>query len=104
MSEEIDRKLADMHYVDGMSAYSARDYAAAFREFSTALGRLPSHTAAQRRLEDLAGKAKELFEEGYRLKDSEPAAAREKWRLVMRIVPAGHEYHKKARQWLDSLP
>jgi len=104
IADEIHRKLADMHYVQGMEPMLARRYAEAYRNFKTAVTYMPGHGPSSRQLEALTGKAKEFYEEGYRLKDMEPDTARQRWKLVMQIVPSNNEYYRKAKQRLNALP
>ena len=82
----------------------ARRYPEAYRNFKTAVTYMPGHGASSRQLEALVGKAKEFYEEGYRLKDTDPDTARQRWKLVMQIVPTNNEYYRKAKQRLDALP
>jgi pSer/pThr/pTyr-binding forkhead associated (FHA) protein len=74
---EIDKRLADMYYVQGISAYLEGRLPEAYRSFKTALSHKADHGPAARKLDDLAVKAKEAFEAGYRAKDTEPEEARE---------------------------
>jgi tetratricopeptide (TPR) repeat protein len=104
IADEIHRKLADMHYVQGMEPMLSRRYAEAYKNFRTAVTYMPGHGPSSRQLEALSAKAKELYEEGYRLKDTDPDTARERWKLVMKVVPNNNEYYRKAKQRLNALP
>ncbi|MBI3179043.1 MAG: hypothetical protein HYZ27_05240, partial [Deltaproteobacteria bacterium] len=104
VAAEINRKLADMYYVQGIEPFLAGRLPEAYKSFKAALGHAPDHGPSLRKMEDLAGKAKTEFEAGYTLKELDSAKAREHWQLVLQIVPSSNEYYRKAKQWLDTLP
>ena len=104
LAEEIDRKIADMYYVLGINNYLGKSYADAFKDFKTALSFDSTHRPSQKKVEDLADKAKEIYEEGYRLMETDSAKARDRFKTVLQIVPTGSDYYKKAKERLESLP
>jgi tetratricopeptide (TPR) repeat protein len=101
---EVNRKIADMYYVQGVEPMLARRYAEAYRHFRTAISLAPGHAPSAHQLDLLASKARRLFEEGNRVWDTQPEVARERWILVMQIVPPDNEHYRKAQQRLDTLP
>jgi pSer/pThr/pTyr-binding forkhead associated (FHA) protein len=104
LAEEIDRKIADMYYVQGIANYAAKAYGDAFKDFKTALSFDVNHRPSQKKLEDLADRAKEIYEEGYRAMESDSGKAKDRFRTVLQIVPVGSDYYKKAKDRLESLP
>ncbi|MBI5508333.1 MAG: FHA domain-containing protein [Deltaproteobacteria bacterium] len=102
--EEIDRKIADMYYVQGMASYLAGRYPDAYRELKTALSFDSGHRPSQKKLDDLADKAKEIFDDGARAQASDVAKAKERFRLVLQIVSPATDTYRKARERLDALP
>jgi len=44
----------------------------------------------------VAKSPKEIYREGYVLRAFNPDRAVEKWTEVLRVLPPGHPYHKKA--------
>ena len=103
MAGEINRKLADMYYLMGVTPLSMGQYAEAYKHFRAADAVDPEHKLTRRGLEELAGKAEEIYKDGYRYKDLDPKKARDLWNVVLKIVPPSNEYHRKAKEWLDSM-
>ncbi len=103
LAVEIDRKLADMYFVQGVGNYVGARYPEAYRDFRTAVTFDPDHRPSQKKLDDLVQKAKELLDEGVRLKASDSGKAKERFLTVMQIVPTSHDYYRKAKERLDAL-
>ena len=54
-------------------------------------------------LDSLRTKVEELYLQGYILKDRDPAAAAEKFRIVIEAAPEGSEVKEKAEAQLSSM-
>lgn len=102
--DDIDRKLADMHYVLGIQAYLSDKLPEAYQEFRSAVKTAPDQQQAKRKLAELEHRAQEIYNEGYVLKDQDLTRARARWQLVLEIVPPDSDYYRKAKQRLDALP
>ena len=102
--DDIDRKIADMHYVLGIQDYLNQQWSAAYQEFSEALKASPQHVQAQRKIAEITAKAQELYNQGYALRDSDMSTARSRFQQVIQMVPADNEFYRKAKQRLDALP
>ncbi|MEE8410520.1 MAG: FHA domain-containing protein [Myxococcota bacterium] len=103
VASEINRKLADMYYVQGIGSYLGGHLQESYRSFKTAVSFFPDHGPAQKKLGDLASTARRAFEAGYRAKVLDPDSARKQWKLVLQIVPSNNEHYRKAKRYLDSL-
>ena len=59
--------------------------------------------AAQRQLAETVERAREIYLRGYVAKDSDPAAAREAFRVAAASLPPGDDTAQKARRWMERL-
>ncbi len=73
----------------------------AYRLLKEAQTLVPGHAIASKKLGELSGRARDLFNQGYILKDSDLKLAREKWKTVLGMVPSEDEAYQKAKKWLD---
>jgi hypothetical protein len=46
---------------------------------------------------------KDIYQQGYFEKDSDPDAARRAFKVVVSALPASDETQQKAKRWLDKL-
>ena len=103
-SDSIRKKLADLLYVRAQQAMSSGRWTVACDSFNKAIDYVPGYERAQRGLQELEKKAVELYNEGYVVRESDPGYAKERWRLVLKIVKPGHPYYEKAKSRLKRMP
>jgi hypothetical protein len=104
LAQEIQRKLADMHYVDGVRSMGNKDYPEAAKHFRLALSVSSDHNLTLAKQNELAAMAKVLYEEGYMAAgNGHTEVAKQKYKEVLLIAPSTNEYYKKARQRLSTL-
>jgi hypothetical protein len=63
----------------------------------------PKHAGAHRIIEELRQKAKELYLQGYALKDANPKDGIARFQEVMDLTLPSDEVHLKAKTWLEKL-
>ena len=99
---ELDHKLADMYYLQGMQSLAANDLPQAYQSLRNAANLAPDHMQAIAKLSDLAQKAQQLFDGAGR--EADVQKARNALQLVLQIVATDSELYRKAKQRLDALP
>lgn len=95
---------ADGLYLKGIEAYQGGDDIKAFQLLSEAVRAKPGHRLAETRLAELNGKARQIFWDGYVLKDTDPAKTRQIFSRLTKMTRASNEWHKRAKRWLASNP
>ncbi len=96
---DIDHKLADMYYLQGVQQFMAGSLPAAYQSFRSAVSLVPSHGLSTHKLAELDQKAQDI------LAGSGPNHATHlQLQLVMQIVPVNSELYRKAKSRLDALP
>ena len=63
----------------------------------------PGHAGAANIVNELKGKAKDLYLQAYSIKDSNPEDALPKFRDVVAMTPPDDETHQKAQGWVEKL-
>jgi hypothetical protein len=96
-------KLANFHYKNASQAKAAGDYARAMDLAVKALAADPSHAAAQALKTDMRSKSKDVYQQGYTMKDSDPDEARRLFNEVVKMTSPDDEFHQKAKNWLRKL-
>jgi hypothetical protein len=91
---------ADGLYLKGVEAYAEKDDVRAFKLLGQALGVQPGHKLAETRLAEITGKAREVYYEGYALKDTDVEGARRIFRRLTQMTRPDNPYHKLAARWL----
>ncbi len=93
---------ADGLYLKGLEAYNGSDYGRAYKLLSEAVKVKPSHKLSETRLSALGRKARELYYQGYVLKDSNAAETRKIFRQVKQMTGPSNQFHKWASKWLSA--
>ena len=96
---EIDHKLADMYYIQGLQQFMAGSLPAAYQSFRSAVALVPAHGFSTRKLAELDQKAQDILAGG-----GPNRATRMQLQLVLQIVPVNSELYRKAKSRLDALP
>lgn len=101
---EIRKRLreyyADGLYLKALEAQQDDDFARSFQLLSQALKVRPGHQLSENRLAELAQKAKELYYQGYSVKESNASEAKRLFRQVKQMTPAENQLHQWAAKWL----
>ncbi len=98
----LGKRLADESARLGQESFSKKAYAAASEHWLRALRHAPEHETARDGLNRLRKVAQVLYEEAYRIEGADRKAALKKYEEVLRIVPEGDEFHRKARERLQA--
>jgi tetratricopeptide (TPR) repeat protein len=96
-------KAANAYYRSASAAMAAAQWSRASQYTQRALRANPQHEGSQRLLTQLRAKAKDVYMEGYVIKDNNPDGARELMRQVLEMAPSGDETHTKAKRLLSTL-
>ncbi len=96
----LSKYYADGLYLKAIEALQSSDDVSAFRLFNRALKVLPDHRLSTARLAELGRKARELYYEGYILKEQNNDETRRIFRRLTQITMPSNPYHKLAADWL----
>lgn len=97
------RRLADLHVRAGRYAEQVKDWERAQRQHRLGLTVWSGHPAALEGLERIGKEAERIFLEGYAARELAPALARERFHLVLRLLPEGDPTREKTMRWLGEL-
>ena len=96
---EIDHKLADLYYIQGLQQFMTESLPAAYQSFRSAITLVPAHGFSTRKLSELDQKAQDIL-----AGSGAKRATRAQLQLVLQIVPINSELYRKAKSRLDALP
>ena len=99
--DEIRDNLARVLTREGEAAFRSGDYPRSFRCFREILTLRPESEPARQGLARLETFALSLYREAYLMENANQEEAREKYRLITRILPPDHDYYKKALRRLQ---
>ncbi|MBK6846230.1 MAG: FHA domain-containing protein [Proteobacteria bacterium] len=99
MIRELIHRLAR---VQASAALSGKRFGAAFAAVTMAQRYGPLDPSLKRVLERLEVEAMTLFDQGYTLRESDPARARAIWQRVLQMVPPSSRAYQKAYTWINS--
>ncbi len=97
----IKEYYADALYLKGLEAYQDGDFGKSFQLLNQALRTAPGHRLSENRISDLQGKARELYYQGYALKESNPAETRRIFRQIQQMTRASNQFHQWSAKWLS---
>lgn len=97
---KLKRFYADGLYLKGIEAYAEKDFVRAYQLLSDALKQQPGHALSESRLAELTRKARDLYYEGYVMKDSNAAETRKIFKRLTQMTRPDNQYHKLASKWL----
>lgn len=100
-AQELKGLQADADADAASQALNEQRFSDAYRLLKEAVTLSPGHPVATKKLSELSGRARDLFNQGYILKDSDLKQAREKWKAVLAMVPPEDEAYQKAKKWMD---
>ncbi|XXF75964.1 FHA domain-containing protein [Myxococcaceae bacterium GXIMD 01537] len=103
LGETINEMLGAAALSAGKTALARNDVANAGSYFREARRLNPGDARAQAGLDSIQGKMEELYLQGYILKDRDPKAAAEKFRIVIETAAEDSEVKRKAESQLSAL-
>lgn len=104
VASDVREKLAEAYYLKGAGEYGQGNYPEAFRAFRAAVQQASTHAKSITMLGRLEEKARDIYNEGYMVRDVNPGQARDLWQTVLKMVAPGHELARKAKERIDALP
>jgi pSer/pThr/pTyr-binding forkhead associated (FHA) protein len=96
-------KAANVFYRTAAAAKTTGSWARASEFAERALQADPSHAGARALVEEMKGKAKDLYLQGYSNRSTDPDDAAAKFRDVIAMTPPSDEWHKKAKARLEEM-
>ena len=96
----LSKYYADGLYLKGIEALQASDDVSAYRLLTRTTKIWPEHQLARSQLRKLSGKAREIYYEGYVLKEQDRAKTRKLFQRLTQITPQSNPYHRLAVDWL----
>jgi hypothetical protein len=101
--EELEDKLGAAAIVAGKEALLRDDLVTAWQMFKDATKFDPNDSKARAGLDDVAGKAEDLFQTAYVIRDRDPREAIRKFKIVVQVTDAGSTVHEKAKNQLAAM-
>lgn len=103
MARSAGTRAANIFYKNATAAKAAGQFGRAVENAKKALQADPSHTGAKNIMEELKGKAKDVYLSAYSIKDTNPDEALVKFKDVVAMTTADDEYNQKAKTWIEKL-
>lgn len=103
MARNAGTRAANIFYKSASTAKAAGQWSRAVEFARKTLQADPGHAGASNILSDLRSKGKEIYMQGYALKDANPEDALPKFREAMSMTPSDDETHQKAKTWVEKL-
>lgn len=104
LRDEVRKKLADMYFMRGSDYWVLDRYTESLASFRDALLYNRNHEATRRRLAMMAGQTDALLAEAERMEQKDPAKAKDRYKLVLKLLPSSDARYRKAKQRLDAMP
>lgn len=101
--EELQDKIGAAAVVAGKEALLRDDLVTAWQMFKDAAKFDPNDSKARAGLDDVAGKAEDLFQTAYVIRDRDPREAIRKFKIVVLVTDAGSTVHEKAKNQLAAM-
>lgn len=101
LGAEIGRLLAQQEYLLGVDARGDDALPRRTEHFRTALKADPTNALAKKQLDDAEKRAVQLYLDGYTGQSTNAEQSCRLFRIVIRALPPGHEYHVKASDRLE---
>jgi len=93
--------LGQIYYQRGQEEFERDRVVPAARFWRMAQQIDPGNEDVKKGIRRLTESARKYYREGYSLQSINPPEAREKWKVVMQIVPPGDPYYQKARREIE---
>ena len=101
--QELEDKIGAAAVVAGKEALLRDDLVTAWQMFKDASKFDPNDSKARAGLDDVQGKADDLFQSAYMIKDRDPRDAIRKFKIVVQVTDAGSTVHEKAKNQLAAM-
>ncbi|MDP3156473.1 MAG: FHA domain-containing protein [Archangium sp.] len=101
--QELEDKIGAAAIVAGKEALLRDDLVTAWQMFKDASKFDPNDAKARAGLDDVQGKADDLFQSAYMIKDRDPRDAIRKFKIVVQVTDAGSTVHEKAKNQLAAM-
>ncbi len=103
LGPEINEKLAQAAVMAGKEAMLREDLATAAVNFRDAVKLDPSDGRAKQGLDEVIGRADELYQSAYMIRDRDPKEALKKFKVVVEVTPSGSATHEKAKNQIAAM-
>jgi tetratricopeptide (TPR) repeat protein len=103
MARSAGTRAANIFYKNATAAKAAGQFGRAVDNAKKALQADPSHTGAKNIMDELKGRAKDVYLSAYSIKDTAPDDALTKFKDVVAMTAPDDEYHQKAKSWIEKL-
>ena len=101
--QELEDKIGAAAVVAGKEALLRDDLVTAWQMFRDASKFDPGDSKARAGLDEVAGKAEDLFQTAYVIRDRDPREAIRKFKIVVQVTEAGSTVHEKAKNQLAAM-
>jgi tetratricopeptide (TPR) repeat protein len=103
MARSAGTRAANIFYKNATAAKAAGQFGRAVENAKRALQSDPTHAGAKNIMEELRGRAKDVYLLAYSIKDTQPEEALVKFKDVFAMTTPDDEYHDKAKIWIEKL-
>jgi hypothetical protein len=103
MGDDIKEKLGQSALFSGKEALMREDLATAAMYFKEAAKLDPDEPKAKELLNDVIGRADDLYQGAYMIRDRDPREALKRFKVVVEITPSGSTIHEKAKNQISSM-
>lgn len=98
--QRIKGYYADALYLKALEAFNDGDFGKSFQLLNQALRVVPGHRLSENRITELQGKARELYYQGFALKESNPAETRRLFQQIQQMTRPSNQFHQWSSKWL----
>jgi hypothetical protein len=103
MGEELKEKLAETSVFAGKEALLREDLGTAAMNFRDAVKLNPDDPKAKQLLSEVIGRADEVYQQAYMIRDRDPKEALKQFKVVVEITPPGSAVHEKAKNQIATM-
>jgi pSer/pThr/pTyr-binding forkhead associated (FHA) protein len=103
LGEELKEKLAEASVFAGKEALLREDLGTAALNFRDAVKLNPDDPKAKQLLNEVIGRAEEVYQSAYMIRDRDPKEALKQFKVVVEITPPGSTVHEKAKNQISAM-
>lgn len=103
VGDQLDEALAEAAVAAGKEALLRDDLASAALYYREAVRLNPEDPKARAGMNEIAGKADELYQMAYMIRDRDPREALQQFKIVVEITPVGSTTHEKAKNQIAAM-
>lgn len=103
VGSQLDEALAEAAVAAGKEALLRSDLGSAALYYREAVRLNPEDPKARAGMNEVAGRADELYQEAYMIRDRDPREALQKFKTVVEITPVGSTTHEKAKNQIAAM-